>query len=173
MRKMMVKLSKLGLLTLSISVGMSIFALAEEKRIVGWIESVSIYPGNLKIKAKLDTGARNSSLNARNLEQFKRNGDAWVRFEVLNFKNRLEIFEAKVNRIAKIKQIGQEADRRPVIKLGICLGNRYKEVDVNLEDRSGFNYQMLIGRSFLKGSFIVDPERTFTIKPDCQRVSEQ
>jgi hypothetical protein len=152
---------------------MSIFAFAEEKRIVGWIENVSIYPGNMKIKAKLDTGARHSSLNAKNLQQFKRNGDTWVRFEILNFKNRLETFEVKVSRIAKIKQFGQEADRRPVIKLGICLGNRYKEVEVNLQDRSGFNYQMLIGRSFLKGSFMVDPGRTFTIKPNCQGVSDQ
>ena len=170
---MMAKLSKIGLLIASFSVGGSIFALAAEKRIVGWIETVNIYPGNLEIKAKLDTGARNSSLNAENLEQFKRNGETWVRFDLRNYKNRTEIFEAKVIRTARIKQLGQEADIRPVIKLGICIGNTYKEVEVNLEDRSGFNYQMLIGRSFLKGSFIVDPGLTFTIKPDCPGASDQ
>jgi hypothetical protein len=173
MRTMMVKFSIIGLLIVSISVGLSIFVFAAEKRIVGWIETVSIYPGNMKVKAKLDTGARNSSLNAQNLQQFKRDGETWIRFDLHNFNNRLEIFEAKVIRTTRIKQLGQKADIRPVIKLGICVGNTYKEVEVNLEDRSGFNYQMLIGRSFLKGSFIVDPGLTFSLKPDCQEVSDQ
>jgi hypothetical protein len=171
MIKMMARLSKILVLIVSISVGLSIFAVAAEKRIVGWIETVSIHPGNMKIKAKLDTGARNSSLNAKHLEQFTRDGETWVRFDLRNYKNRIETFEAEVIRTAKIKQTGQEADRRPVIKLGICIGNTYKEVEVNLEDRSGFNYQMLIGRSFLRGSFIVDPGLTFTIKPNCREGS--
>ena len=169
----MVKLSTIALLIVSISVALSIFAIAGEKLIVGWVETVSIYPGNLKIKAKVDTGAKNSSLNAKNLEQFKRDGETWVRFDLRNFKNRVQAYEAQVVRTAKIKQLGQEADSRLVIKLGICIGNIYKEVEVNLEDRSGFNYQMLIGRSFLKGSFIVDPGISFTIKPNCRGVSDQ
>lgn len=169
----MVKFSIIALLIVTICVALSIFALAGEKPIVGWVETVSVYPGNVKIKAKLDTGARHSSLNAKNLEQFKRDGEAWIRFDLRNFKNRKETYEAKVIRTAKIKQFGQEAASRPVIKLGICIGNTYKQVEVNLEDRSGYNYQMLIGRSFLKGSFIVDPGITFTIKPNCRGVSDQ
>jgi hypothetical protein len=43
----------------------------------------------------------------------------------------------------------------------------YKEVEVNLEDRSKFNYQLLIGRSYLKNSFLVDASATFTLKPNC------
>ena len=168
----MAKLLKIGLLIVSILVGLLTFSFAAEKRIVGWIEIVSIYPGNMKIKAKLDTGARNSSLNAKNLKQFKRDGDLWIRFDLRNYKKRMETIEAKIIRTAKIKQLGQEADRRPVIKLGICIGNTYKEVEVNLEDRGGFNYQMLIGRSFLKGSFIVDPGITFTTQPNCRGTSD-
>jgi hypothetical protein len=57
---------------------------------------------------------------------------------------------------------------RPVIRLGICLGNVYKEVEVNLQDRSKFNYQMLIGRSYLKNSFLVDASATFTVETNCQ-----
>jgi hypothetical protein len=44
----------------------------------------------------------------------------------------------------------------------------YKEVEVNLEDRRKFNYQILIGRSFLKKSFLVDASATFTLQPSCQ-----
>ena len=54
--------------------------------------------------------------------------------------------------------------------LGICLGTIYKEVEVNLVDRSHFNYQLLIGRNFLIDSFLVDPSLTFSTKPKCKSV---
>jgi hypothetical protein len=69
--------------------------------------------------------------------------------------------------MATIKQHDAESVTRPVIRLGICLGTVYKEVEVNLEDRSKFNYQLLIGRSYLKNSFLVDASATFTLKPNC------
>ncbi len=142
----------------------------KDKQLVGWVEYVTILPENLKIKAKLDTGARNSSLNAVNIVEIKRGGDTFVRFDLINWKGRTETIEAKVIRITKIKKHNSEPDRRPVIQINICLGKFYKEVEVNLVNRSNFNYQMLIGRSFLKGEFAVDPSKTFTIKTDCRKV---
>jgi hypothetical protein len=136
--------------------------------VAGWIENVSIFPGDLKIKAKLDTGAKNSSLNAKHIEEFERDGEKWVGFTLKNWKGRTEKFEARVIRTATIKQHETESVTRPVILLGICLGNVYKEVEVNLEDRSKFNYQMLIGRSYLRNSILVDASATFKIQPDCQ-----
>ena len=142
-------------------------------QVAGWIENVSIFPGDLKIKAKLDTGARNSSLNAKNMEEFERDGDKWVRFKLKNWKGRTENFEARVIRTATIKQHETESIQRPVIRLGICLGNIYKEVEVNLQDRSKFNYQMLIGRSYLKNSFLVDVSTTYTLEPRCPKSVDQ
>jgi hypothetical protein len=142
-------------------------------QVAGWVENVSIFPGNMKIKAKLDTGARNSSLNARNLEEFYRDGDKWVRFKLKNWKGRTENFEARIIRTATIKQHETDSVTRPVIHLGICLGNVYKEVEVNLQDRGKFNYQMLIGRSYLKNSFLVDASTTFTTEPSCQGSIDQ
>ena len=147
--------------------------ISAEKQVAGWVEYVQLFPGNLKIKAKLDTGAKNSSLNTTNVDTFERDGAQWVRFEVINWKGHKENFEARLTRLAKIKQHGTESLERPVIRLGICLGKVYKEVEVNLEDRSKFNYQMLIGRSYLKGSLLVDASATFTVKPHCQRSIDQ
>ena len=141
--------------------------------VAGWVERVSIHPGNLKIKAKLDTGARHSSLNAAHIDAFERGGEKWVRFDVINWKNRIERIEAKVIRTAKIKQHGRESAKRPVIQMGICLGTVYKEVEVNLQNRSNFNYQLLIGRSFLKNAFLVDVSATFTREPNCQGNNQQ
>jgi len=141
-----------------------------DMRVAGWVERVSIFPGNLQIKAKLDTGARNSSLNASDIEEFERDGATWVRFKLKNWKERTVSMEARVTRLATIKQHGAQSMTRPVIRLGICLGNVYKEVEVNLEDRGKFIYQMLIGRSYLRHSILVDASATFTIIPNCQGV---
>ena len=140
------------------------------RQIVGWIEYVTILPQNLKLKAKLDTGATTSSLNAVNIVEFKRGGDPFVRFDLSNWKGQTETIEKKVIRMAKIKQHNSVPENRSVIRIGICLANVYKEAEVNLVDRSNFNYQLLIGRNFLEGSFAVDPAMTFTIKTNCPKV---
>ena len=145
----------------------------KDLQVVGWVEKVSLFPGNLKIKAKLDTGARNSSLNAKSIEEFERDGQNWIRFKLKNWKGRTESIEARVIRTAIIKQHDSESATRPVILLGVCLGNVYKEVEVNLEDRSKFNYQLLIGRSYLKNSFAVDSSATFTVEPNCRANIDQ
>jgi hypothetical protein len=145
-------------------------AISGEKQVAGWVENVILFPGNLEVKAKLDTGARHSSLNANHIEEFERDGATWVRFKLKNWKGRTVSMEARVVRLAIIKQIGASSVTRPVIRLGICLGNVYKEVEVNLEDREKFNYQMLIGRSYLRNSILVDSSASFKVKPNCQGV---
>jgi len=145
---------------------------AQNKQVVGWLEKIRIYPGNLVIHAKLDTGAKNSSLSASHLTAFQRNGEQWVLFNVASRYGKTVTIERKVERTAKIKRHGAKPQIRFAVLLGICLGNVYKEVEVNLVDRSGFIYQMLIGRSFLAGNFIVDPAAKYTSKPNCKGVPE-
>ena len=143
---------------------------AQGKQVVGWLEKVCIYPGNLIINAKLDTGARNSSLNASDITEFVRNGKQWVRFNVTNRYGTTATIEQKVHRIVKIKDHDGSPQLRLAILLGISLGSFHKKVEVNLADRSYFNYQMLIGRSFLAGNVIVDPSVKYTTKPICKGV---
>ena len=170
---MIAKLINIALLIAALNIGQATDVSAGDKKIVGWAEIVSIYPGSIKIKAKLDTGAEHSSLNTKKIEYFDVAGESWVRFELRNFEERLETYEARIMRIAKIKRLGQEAVNRPTINLGICIGSTYKKVEVNLTDRSGFNYQMLIGRSFLKGSFLIDPELSFISRAACIIAAEK
>jgi hypothetical protein len=146
---------------------------AEGKAVVGWLEKVRIYPGNLVIHAKLDTGARNSSLNASHVTVFERDGEQWVRFDVTSRYGKTVTIERKVERVVKIKRHGAKPNKRFAIRLGVCLGDSYKEVEVNLSDRSGFLYQMLIGRSLLTGSYVVDPSAKYTTKPNCRVVPGQ
>lgn len=140
------------------------------KQLVGRVEKARIYPGGLLLRAKLDTGSKDPSLNARRMAKFKKNGQDWVRFEVTNHLGETTTIERRVVRYAKMKQHGNRIRERPVIRLGICLGNTYKEAEVNLADREGFNYPLLIGRSFMRGRIIVDPDLKYTTNPMCRGI---
>jgi hypothetical protein len=158
-------------LLMAIAICMTGFAspgATEDKRVVGWLEIVRLCPENLSIRAKLDTGARNSSLNAPRVELFEREGTTWVRFDVIDFHGKTDTLERKLHRMTKIKQHDRPPALRPVVHLTVCLGDTYKIAEVNLEDRSVFNYQMLIGRSFLREDFLVDASTKFTTDPSCQ-----
>lgn len=145
----------------------------ETKQVVGWVERVAIFPGDLVVRAKMDTGAKTSSLNCDCMQTFTRDGEKWVRFTVTNTKGRSVSLERRVVRTVAIKRHFGADQHRPVIRLGICLGGVYKESEVNLVDRSGFNYQMLIGRSFLQKGFTVDPGQTFLSDPVCRNAPGQ
>lgn len=140
---------------------------AQEKDIVGRVEYVRIYPGDLLLRAKVDTGAKNCSLNAPEITRFSKKGEAWVRFKLKNHLGEETILERKILREAKIKQRKNMLEKRPVILLGICMGRQYREVEVNLVDRTGYNYQLLIGRTYMIGHIVVDPELRYTVEPAC------
>jgi hypothetical protein len=144
-------------------------AVAAEKTIVGWIEKVLIYPGNFLVHAKLDSGAEYSSLDAGNLQIFERDGKKWVRFDLEEKREGKGLtIERPLLRWAPIKRHNQEPQRRPVIKLGVCLGNIYKETEVNLINRKNYQYRMLIGRKFMEGAVIIDPSAKYTLEPTCK-----
>ena len=163
----------LGLLFCSVAglgiISCGVQANASEKLVVGWVERVRIYPGDFEIHAKIDTGAKTSSLNAPDLKVFTRDGEEWVSFEVTNRGGVTQRFEEKIFRVSKIRQHGGRIQQRPVVMLGVCVGIVYKMTEVNLIDRKNFNYQMLIGRRLMKDQVIVDPGRTFIVKPQCDR----
>ena len=140
---------------------------AQAKDVIGRLENVKINNSDLMFSSKIDTGAKSSSLNAKNIHLIKKDDAIWVKFDVTNRNGQSASFEKPLKRIVKIKRKGASTQQRPVILLDICLGTTLKKVEVNLVDRSNFNYQMLIGRSFLRGSFIVDVDMTHTSEPRC------
>ena len=127
--------------------------------------------------SKMDTGALTASLSARDIETFTRDGDDWVRFRVGGKDAGNKVYEHKVARISKIKSRADEDEendetsvaKRPVIDLEMCLGNIKRTVEVNLTDRSSFNYPLLIGAKALREfGAAVNPARRYTAnKPDC------
>jgi hypothetical protein len=146
---------------------------SEPLKVVGLVENVRVDPEGLIFKAKLDTGADHSSVNAQSIHRFKRRGVRWVRFQLVTGDGRTVSLEQELVRLVSIKGPGGKKRRRPVVMLTICLGTVSREVQVNLVDRSRFNYKMLIGRSFMRDAFLVDPSLKFTAEPQCpQRPTE-
>jgi hypothetical protein len=141
--------------------------LVHAKEVVGWVEKVQIFPGELVVKAKIDSGAKTSSLNCKCYNFFERDGKEWVKFTVVNWEGDTTELEQPLVRIAKIKRHYGEKQERPVVKLGLCLANIYKETEFTLIDRSGLNYQVLVGRQYLEDEFLIDPGESFTRKPAC------
>jgi len=141
---------------------------SSEKKAIGWLEHVEIADSDFQLKAKIDTGATTSSLNAKIIKKFSKNGDKWIRFQIENKTGDKVLLERKLVRYVKIKRKLAFALKRPVIKLGICLGQVYRTMEINLADRKNFNYQVLIGRNYLRDYFLVDSALRYTTKPLCK-----
>lgn len=135
------------------------------KLVLGWRERVRLVPENLVVEAKLDTGADSSSLHVPELATFVKDGKKWVRFAVTNREGTTKTFERAVIRVAKIKRHFGERQERPVVLMRLCAGAYCGEAEVNLVDRSRFKCQLLVGRSFMGGSMLVDPAVEHSIEP--------
>jgi hypothetical protein len=142
-------------------------AVASELLRVGWVEKSVLYPQGIVLHAKLDTGAQTSSLHAPDPEYFTRDGKEWARISVTNKNIETVILEVPVVRRAKIKRHFGERQTRQVVLLDMCIGNVRKTEEVNLVDRTGLNYQLLVGRNFLKESLLIDSGATYMMSPDC------
>jgi len=140
---------------------------ASELLRAGWVEKAVVYPQKFVLHAKLDTGAKTSSLHAPDPEYITRYGSQWVRMDVTNRDGKSVMVEAPVVRNVKIKRHFGGRQTRPVILLDLCIDNIRKTEEVNLVDRAGMNYQLLIGRNFLKGDFLVDSSTTYRLSPVC------
>jgi hypothetical protein len=136
----------------------------------GWVEFVELHLDGepLRVKAKLDTGAKSSSLDATDITPFDRDGQHWVRFRPSRSGlDEAPLVEQPVVRYVRIKRHSGPYDRRPVIRLPLCLGDELRTVEVNLTDRGRFIYPLLLGRKALAGLAVVDPARTYLRAPRC------
>ncbi len=131
-----------------------------------------IAPDSLLLNAKLDTGANSSSIHAENVSSFSRDGETWVQFDLKDEEGKPITLERKVHRTVKIKRHKQKSSERPVVLLGICLGEHFEETEVNLSDRSNYKYPVLIGRMFLSGHFMVDASSKRLLEPSCRSETE-
>ncbi len=141
--------------------------LLQNSQKAGWIEKAIIFPHEIMLHAKLDTGAQTSSINAANVDFFDRDGKRWARFRVTNRDIESVMIEAPVIRESKIRRHYGDSQKRSVILLDVCIGNVRKTEEINLVDRTGLEYQLLIGRNYLEDALLIDSGSTYTLSSDC------
>jgi hypothetical protein len=132
---------------------------------IGWREWVGLPEFEIKsIKAKVDTGARSSSLHAFDLEYFDRRGATWVRFKVhpvqRNSSRTVEV-EAPVLEYRSVRSSSGKATTRPVIVTDVSLLGITWQVELTLASRDEMGFRMLLGRQAFRQRFLVDAGKSY------------
>lgn len=130
-----------------------------DKVVLGGREWVWFDEVKSTFQSRVDTGAATSSLNAVDIQEFERDGDAWVKFNVNHSENDDQpvIMEMPVKRWVRIRQSSTDStDRRAVVEAWIRVGNIHEKTEFTLADRTNMEYPVLLGRSFFKDLAVVD-----------------
>ena len=139
--------------------------LALSPLVVGWRELVSLPElGLVNIPAKIDTGARTSSLHADVIDDFLRDGERFVRFSV-DWGGVRHHCEAVHVDVRGITSSNGEQQTRFVIKTPLTLGNLKFRAEISLADRSQMQFPMLIGRTALRRRMVVDSGHSWLQSP--------
>ncbi|MEM6539492.1 MAG: RimK/LysX family protein [Pseudomonadota bacterium] len=192
----------------------------DDLNIRGWVEHARVMPERLLMTAKLDSGARTTSIHAEILsaeevkdlvlngeiddvaddtetgaqEMFNTNmvegsapddppaeeispiSDASISdfmsenitFRLTSRGGKEVIVTEPVVRWVSIRRRGGGAIVRPVVMMELCLAGLRVRGEVNLADRTGFNYPLLIGRNMLSDAGIsIDSRQVFASKKAC------
>lgn len=132
-----------------------------EKWLVGRVEWLWLPALDDRIKARIDSGAKTSSMSATGIEEFTKDKQPWIRFYFEHDKHMVQL-EAPLSRYVKIRQANtKKLDRRPVILLDVRLGDMGKTVEFTLKDRTRMNYPVLLGREFMGTDVLIDPSRLY------------
>lgn len=133
--------------------------------IIGWREWVQLPQlGIAKIKAKIDTGARSSSLHAYDLKYEEREGQQWVRFKVHPRQRSSSgpiSAEAPVLEFRKVRSSNGQVTKRPVVLTSVNLLGGIWEIELTLANRDAMGFRMLLGREAIRGRLLVDSGASF------------
>lgn len=133
--------------------------------ILGWQEWVALPDLGLPaLKAKIDTGAKTSSLHTHLIEPYGPAKRPMVRFTVRPDPNRKELeidaCAEVVDRRAVTSSNG-ERELRYVIATRVHIGDLSWPIEITLANRERLTYRMLLGRQAIRSNILVDPESSF------------
>ncbi|MBS9464040.1 30S ribosomal protein S6--L-glutamate ligase [Flagellimonas sp. 389] len=116
------------------------------------------------VKARVDSGAKTSSIQANKIKIFSKDLEEWVRFEVNPIQDNRSISilcQAKLVDIRNVKSSVGISEERPVIKTNLKLGGKSFEIEVTLANRNAMEYRMILGREAINGRYVIDSSKGF------------
>ena len=135
-----------------------------EPLVIGVTEYVDIPAWRiLRLRAKIDTGARSSALHVENIREL---GTGKVRFDVRlsrSESDRRVTVEARIARRGLVRASSGEQEERIFVAVKVRIGPVEREIELSLVDRGRMIFRMLIGRRALAHAFLVDPSRRYVL----------
>lgn len=137
-------------------------------KIIGWREWVCLPDLGVKmIKAKVDTGARSSSIHTVDEEFYRRNGREYVKFKLYpNQRDSRKIIKAtaEVLEYRKIRSSNGHVAERPVIVTDLEILGEVWPIEITLSNRDEMGFRMLLGRESFRGKMLVDVSKSYYSK---------
>ncbi len=119
------------------------------------------------IKARVDSGAKTSSIQAANTKVFVKGAQEWVKFEVNPIQDNRSITiktEAKLIDRRTVKSSSGIAEERYVVTTPITLGDKTFDIELTLANRDTMEFRMLLGREALNNRYVVNSAENFLIQ---------
>jgi hypothetical protein len=132
--------------------------------LLGWREWLALPAlGIVAIRAKVDTGARSSSLHVDAQWRFVEGGAPWVGFRITTGVHGNHAIEARapIHDEREVTDSGGGRSQRIFLRTPLELAGVRRDVEINLTDRRGMLFPMLLGRTSLARAFTIDPARSF------------
>ncbi|NJL86183.1 MAG: ATP-dependent zinc protease [Leptolyngbyaceae cyanobacterium SM1_1_3] len=136
-----------------------------ELALLGWREWIELPDlGIVKVKAKIDTGARSSALHALEIERFNRTGRQMVRFKVFsNYQTCAQPLSVETDLLDRrqVRSSSGQTELRSIIQTHVAIRGQCWPIELTLTDRTQMGFPMLLGRQAMRGRFAVDPGQSY------------
>lgn len=112
------------------------------------------------IRARVDSGAKTSSIQATEIKLIKKNDEKWVRFIVYPLQK-----NSTVKVICRAKLVGKRSikgsfgisEERLIIKAPVTIGEDTFDIELSLANRNTMEFRMLLGREAMVGRYLINP----------------
>ncbi|WP_249040997.1 ATP-dependent zinc protease family protein [Marilutibacter maris] len=142
-----------------------------ERIVLGWREWVALPAlGLAAVRAKVDSGARTSALHVDRQWRFVEGGAPWVGFSLTPGAGEEAGGDTVVGTVEaaapviderEVTDSGGHTTRRVFLRTTMRLAGIEREIEINLSDRRGMLFPMLLGRTAIATAFTIDPARSF------------
>lgn len=140
----------------------------KELILMGWQEWLALPELEIPlIKAKLDTGAKTSSLHAYDIKRVRKGAKRFVRFNVHPLQADSKTTRSCIARLVDERYVmssNGHRELRPVIETKICVGGFEWPIELTLSDRDPLRFRMLLGRQALAHHVLIDPSKQVCLR---------